>query len=87
MKKIICNSVSYRKGFIEVSANIHQGCVNLETWSIHPDVDMSDSGLSFGEIPESEFTGNTELELSLENAEELLTLLQKSILEMKEAGK
>jgi len=83
MQKIKCNSINYRKGFIEVLANIHSGCINIETWSIHPDADISEQGLVFNEIPYEYFTGNTEIELNLKNAEELLTSLQKAILELK----
>ncbi|MBT2332319.1 hypothetical protein J7E49_00105 [Variovorax paradoxus] len=41
-KKIRFNDVCYRQGFLEVTANIHPGHINLETWEIHPDLDISE---------------------------------------------
>lgn len=78
MKKIKCDGVNYRKGFIEVSGNIHEGFINLEVWRIHPDTDIS-SDMAFDEIPDEAFTSNAELELSLENAEELLNALKQLV--------
>lgn len=79
MKKIKCNSVNYRKGYIEVSGDIHEGCINIETWNIHPDSDIS--GSVFDQLSDKAFLANTEIELSVDNAKELLKLLQEAITE------
>lgn len=78
-QKIKCNAIEYRKGFIEVKSNIHAGCINLETWSIHPDVDISDDKSSLDTLSENDITGNTEIELTVERAKELVRLLQLAI--------
>jgi len=65
MNKIKCDNVNYRKGFIEVVDNFHDDCINIETWCIHPDIDITPENIAFEDVPESGFTGNTELELSL----------------------
>ncbi len=78
MNKIACNSINYRKGFIEV-ADIHEGCINIETWIIHPDFDLSSIGMSFDAVPEDQVTGNTEIELSIANAKALLEQLKEAI--------
>ena len=85
MNKIKCNSINYRKGYIEVTGNIHEGHVNIEAWRIHPDTDIS-GDMSFEEISDEAFTSNTELELTLENAEELVKALQGAIRKTKETN-
>lgn len=76
IKKIKCDNVNYRKGYIEVSSDIHKGYLNIEAWNIHPDVDISDN-LSFDQVDDEAFTGNIEIELNLENAKELFDELEK----------
>ena len=79
MSKIKCDGVNYRKGFIELSDNIHKNYVNLEVWGVHPDYDISQGESSFNEIPEESFIGNVELELSIENAKVLIRDLRNFV--------
>lgn len=80
--KIRCNGVAYRQGFIEVVPGIHGQHINLETWNVHPDVDLSERAFGDVEIPENAFIANTELELSIEQAKALIEALQASIHEI-----
>lgn len=86
MKKIICDNVDYRKGFIEVSDDIHEDLINLEVWSIHPDIDISVSKSVFGELPDEAFTGNVEIELNVDEAQLLVNSLQEAIARLKNEG-
>jgi len=77
--KIYCKSVPYRSGFVEVRPNIHSGHINIEIWNLHPDheqqaADIADSGISDAAI-----TGNTEIELNIAQAKELIRLLGRAI--------
>ena len=40
--RLKCDSVPYRKGFIEVVGGIHDGCVNLESWVIHAERELDE---------------------------------------------
>jgi len=40
-QRVKCSGVQYRQGWIEVVPNIHAGSVNIEAWSVVPEVDMS----------------------------------------------
>ena len=80
--KIRCNVINYRKGFVEVTPGIHSGCINLETWEAHPDVDISNRDVTDEQFPDDGIVGNTELEMSIEAAEELIEALQAAICEM-----
>ncbi len=79
MSVIKCNSINYRKGYIEVESEIHKGCVNLEVTQIHPDVDITSTRLGDGKLSDEAFIGNTEIELSLEEAKNLIELLKNAI--------
>lgn len=79
MSKIKCNSVNYRKGYIEVESGIHPGCVNLEVTGIHPDIDITNIDLGEGKLSDNSFISNTELELSADEAQKLVELLQDAI--------
>ncbi len=70
--RLLCNEISYRKGVIEITPGIHDGCINLETWGIHPEIDIE-------RFPDDGITGNTELEMSIEMAEALIEALQAAI--------
>ena len=59
---IPCNSIVYRKGFVEVS-RVHDGCINLESWSVHPETEISGVDVRDGSIGEDDIIGNVELEL------------------------
>ena len=76
---IKCNSVEYRKGYIEVLAGIHDECVNLEVWNIQPEVDISSADLGDESLLEDAVVSNTEIELSLEKAELLIQLLTTAV--------
>lgn len=80
--RIRCDGVAYRQGFIEVIPGIHGQHINLETWNVHPDMDLSDRAFGEVEIPEGAFIANTELELSVEQAKALIEALQASIHEI-----
>lgn len=73
------NCVPYRKGFIEVSTGIHDNCINLETWDIEPGVDISNLDFDSANLADNAFQGNTELELDIATAEDLVEALQKAI--------
>ena len=76
---IKCNSIEYRKGCIEVRGDIHIDCVNIEAWNIHPDLDISGIDLGDDSMPEEAVTANTEIELSIKNAEDLVQQLVEAI--------
>ena len=67
---ITAKEVPYRKGHIEVS-NVHKGCVNVEMWSIHPDVSPRLSRTGNLDYEDGEVTSNVELELTADEAREL----------------
>jgi len=83
--KIKCNAISYRKGFIEVIPEIHQGCINIETWEIHSEFDLDGIDLVDSQLPDSAFVANTEIEMGIPEAKQLVTVLLKAI-EQIEAG-
>lgn len=66
--RIKCNAVSYRQGFIEVIPNIHDGCVNLETWDLHGDVDISSMDWMDERLRDEDFHSNCEIELTKSQA-------------------
>ena len=76
---IKCNSIDYRKGYIEVRGDIHIDCVNIEAWNIHPDIDISVIDLGDNSMPEEAVTANTEIELSIQKAEDLVQRLVDAI--------
>lgn len=73
------NTISYRKGFIEISAGIHENCINIETWDVLPDLDITNLDIRSNDFPEDGVQGNTELELDLSTAEDLVAKLQEAI--------
>ncbi|WP_086929641.1 hypothetical protein [Agarilytica rhodophyticola] len=79
MSVIRCNNINYRKGYIEIEPEIHKGYVNLEVTQIHPDVDIADTRLGDGKLSDEAFIGNTEIELNLEEAKNLIELLKNAI--------
>lgn len=62
--RIRCDAVEYRKGFIEVLDNIHQGLVNVETWQVGVQVDISAMSVDASDWQEHHIQSNTELELT-----------------------
>ena len=77
--KISCNTIEYRKGFIEVAAGIHPGCLNIETWNVRPEVNIPHILTSATFDIEGLVTGNTELELSITEAENFIAELQRAL--------
>jgi hypothetical protein len=77
--KIYCNGVSYRSGFVEVLPNIHPGHVNIEVWNLHPDHDRRSTDISDDCISDADVTGNTEIELNVTQAKELVRQLKAAI--------
>ena len=73
------NTVNYRKGFIEVKGEIHPGCINIETWDIDANKDITELSLESESIKDEEITANTEIELSIEEAKKLISMLEKEI--------
>lgn len=78
-KQIKCTGVPYRQGWVEIVPNIHQGHVNLEAWSVVPEVDMSLSSVDIASVPDAAVTGNVEVELSIAEARQLVVTLQAAI--------
>jgi len=77
--QIKCDAVQYRQGFIEV-ANIHGGCVNLEVWNVHPDKSIAAAALvASASISDTDVVANTEIELSVAQAKELVRQLELAI--------
>ncbi len=62
--RVRCNSVKYRQGFIEVIGHIHAGLVNIETWQISVEADISGLFPGSEELDYKSFEANTELELT-----------------------
>ena len=79
---IRCNSIAYRKGFVEVS-RVHDGCVNLESWSVHSEAEISGIDIRDERIDDEDITGNVELELGIEAAERLIAALQAAVDELR----
>jgi len=76
--RLKCDTIPYRKGFVEVVSQIHEGCVNLETFHIHVDTDLK--GVAWlGELADSGVVGNCELELTFEEARQLAETLLAAI--------
>lgn len=84
---IKCNSIEYRKGYIEVLGGIHTDCVNLEVWNIHPDVDITDIELGDDSMSDDAVISNTEIELTIEKAELLVRQLTEAIRVVREKNK
>ena len=82
-QKIRCNDIAYRKGFIEVTSEIHAAYINLEAWQVHPEVDIANIDVTDESFPDEGVTGNIELEMSVEVAECLIKALQAAIYKLK----
>ncbi len=77
--RIQCSDVNYRKGYIEITQGIHAGCVNLETWNVDPDIDLSVLDIRDDNFPDAGITGNTEIELNPDQVRELIRQLQNAL--------
>lgn len=69
--RIRCRSVPYRQGFIEVTANVHPGHVNVEAWDVASETDLAGADVRSAGFPDDAVTANTELELTADEAEQL----------------
>lgn len=88
---IKCNNIAYRKGFIEVSTGSHPGCINIEAWDVHTDLDISTISIRDANFPEDDefkdnkgnivdpVNGNIELELNVDQARALVAKHQDAI--------
>jgi len=83
MSKIKCNGVNYRQGYIEVDSQIHREHINIEIWNVHPDLDISNEQSDVSQLNDSDVIGNTEIELSVEQAELLIKKLSIGINKIK----
>ena len=75
-----CNSVEYRKGYIEIAPNIHPNCVNIELWEISAEKDIST--LNFDDedsFIDEDVIANIELELNVQEAKALINKLSNAI--------
>lgn len=84
--KIRFNDVPYRQGFLEVT-NIHSGHINIETWEIHPDLDISEKQFDDKAITDDCAVANTEIALSVEQAKALVASLEAAIANASESGR
>jgi hypothetical protein len=75
---INCADIRYRQGFIEV-LNVHANHVNLEVWNVHPDLDLAPHSTDLEGVPDEAVGANTEFELSISQARQLVDLLQSAI--------
>lgn len=71
-----CDTIPYLSGFIEVSSGIHPSCVNIESLELHGGIDLRGvTWVSDASISESDIYGNTELELTAEQARRMAQAL------------
>jgi len=81
-RRIKCCGVPYRQGWVEISANIHAGYVNLEAWHVVPKIDLQPDAISLASISDAAVSSNVELELTLTQAKQLLAALQQALAEV-----
>lgn len=79
LPKIHCNDFPYRSGFIEVRPNIHCNHINIEIWNLRPGYDRQATDVTDERISDSDVTGNTEIELDIAQARELVRRLEAAI--------
>lgn len=84
--RVKCSGVPYRQGWVEVAPNVHKGYVNLEAWSVVPEINMSLPSAALAFILDGEVTGNVEVELTLAQAKELLAALHAATEAAEHAG-
>jgi len=78
-KTLRVNSVKYRQGFIEITPNIHENHINIEAWNVDPGLDISSTELSSSKISDYDIIGNIEIELTINDAKKLISLLSNAI--------
>ena len=62
-----------------MTPGIHDNCINIETWDVHVDIDLSKIEIGDDDFPENGITGNTEIEMSVSEAELLISELQNAV--------
>jgi hypothetical protein len=70
--RVCCDTIPYRRGFVEV-ATVHSRCVSLETWDVSAEWAAPLTTLDV--VPDDAVVGNTEIELTIEQARTLATAL------------
>lgn len=75
---IKCTDIPYRQGFVEVM-NVHKNHVNLEIWNVGADLDLGPLSVNLETLPDDAVQSNTEIELSLSQAKQLVDWLQSAI--------
>ncbi len=73
--RVRCDAVKYRQGFIEVVGQIHPGLVNVETWQVSMEADLSGLNVESDRLTDADFVANTELELTPAQARALAAAL------------
>ena len=73
--RVRCDAVKYRQGFIEVVGEIHPGLVNVETWQVGVEADITELYPESDELTDDDFVANTELELTPAQARSLAAAL------------
>lgn len=76
---IKCNGIAYRQGFVEISAGIHPQHVNVEIWNVHPDQNLSSLSRVDEVATDNAIIGNTEVELTISEANALIEALRKAV--------
>jgi hypothetical protein len=70
-----CGAVKYRQGFIEVIGPIHPGLINVETWQVSVEADLTGIDVESDRLTDADFVANTELELTPAQARSLAAAL------------
>jgi hypothetical protein len=73
--RVRCDAVKYRQGFIGVIGQIHPGLVNVETWQVGVEADISGLYPECHGLTDDDFVANTELELTPDQARSLAAAL------------
>ena len=73
--RVRCDTVKYRQGFIEVVGQIHPGLVNVETWEVSAEADITGLDVDSDSLTDDDFVANTELELTPQQARSLAAAL------------
>ena len=73
--RVRCDAVKYRQGFIEVIGQMHPGLVNVETWQVSVDADITGLYPESDGLTDDNFVANTELELTPAQARSLAAAL------------
>lgn len=78
---LFCRSIDYRQGAIEVIPGIHPNCINVEVWTTS---EMTAEGREIGraDLSDAKVNANCEIELSIPEAEALISILTKAIAEI-----